>query len=140
MKDADTLTLKAFLAALYQQRAPLSEATNRQLRTIAPSWETCILDLHDLAVNTPALAEPYKDARRWLNSSAAERGMGLKFLPADETGDDKNRETPNITRDARSALEKTEQVFAAIEAKLEQTSQVLSAPNPVQAAKQTFKP
>jgi hypothetical protein len=140
MKDADTLTLKAFLAALYQQSAPLSEATNRQLRDIAHSWETRILDLHDLAVNTPALAAPYKDARRWLTSTAAERGMGIKFLPADETDDDDNYETPNIFRDTRSAVEKTEQVFAAIEAKLEQTPQVLSASNPVQAAKQTFKP
>lgn len=140
MKDSDTLILKAFLATLYQQRVPLSEETSSQLRDIAQSWETRILDLHNLATNTPALVAPYNDALDWLTSSAAERGMGLKFLPADETDDDENRETPNITRDTRSAVEKTKQVFAAIEAKLEQTPKVLSAPNPVQVAKQTFKP
>ena len=139
MKDAETLILKAFFAALYQQRAPLSEAINNQLREIAQSWETRILDLHDLAVNSPALVEFYKDARRCLTSAAAERGMGLNLLPADEIYDDDNFETPNISRDTRPAIEKTKQLFAAIEAKLDSTPQVLSAPNPVQAAKQMFK-
>lgn len=140
MRDADTLILKAFLAALYQQHSPLSEEVTIQLQEITQSLETRILDLHDLAINSPALAEPYRDARRWLTSTAAERGMGLKFLPTDAVDDDDNRETPNISRNVQSAIEQTKQVFAAIEAKLPQASQVLSAPNPVQAAKQTFNP
>jgi hypothetical protein len=139
MKDADALTLKAFLAALCQQRSPLSEEIRLQLREISQSLETRIMDLHDLAIATPTLAAPYRDARRWLTSTAAERGMGLKFLPAYEADDDDNRETDNITRDARSALEKTKQIFAAIEAEYEQAPQVLSDPNPVQAAIQRFK-
>lgn len=140
MRDADTLILKAFLAALYQQHSPLSEEVTIQLQEITQSLETRILDLHDLAINSPALAEHYRDARHWLTSTAAERGMGLKFLPAEVVDDDNNRETPNISRNVQSAIEQTKQVFAAIEAKLPQASQVLSAPNPVQAAKQTFNP
>jgi hypothetical protein len=140
MRDADALILKAFLAALCQQRSPLSQEVTIQLRDIAQSLKSRILDLHDLAINTPVLTEPYRDARRWLTSTAAERGMGLKFLPADATDDDDEGETDNIIRDTRSAIEKTKQVFAAIEAKFEQAPQVLSNPNPVQAAKQTFNP
>ena len=140
MKDADALILKAFLAALCQQPSPLSQAVTMQLQDIAPSLETRILDLHDLAMNSPVLAQPYQEARRWLTSTAAERGMGLKFLPADAADDDNNRETDNITRDTRSAIEQTKQVFAAIEAKLDQAAQVIGAPNPVQAAQQTFNP
>lgn len=140
MKDADALILKAFLAALCQQPSPLSEEITIQLQDIAQSLEARILDLDDLARSTPVLAESYKQSRRWLASTAAERGMGLKFLPADAAGDDNNREIDNITRDTRSAIEQTQQVFAAIDAKLSQAPQVLSAPNPVQAAKQTFNP
>lgn len=140
MKDAEALTLKAFLAALYQQQTPLCEDVKLQLREIAQSLETRTLDLHQLAISTPTLKEPYKDARRWLTSTAAERGMGLKFLPGDEADDHDNQETPNITRDVQSQIEKTTELFKAIEAKLEQASQVLSASEPVKAAKQTFKP
>jgi hypothetical protein len=140
MKDADALILKAFLAALCQQPSPLSEEVTIQLRDIAQTLEARILDLDDLAKSTPVLAESYKQSRRWLASTAAERGMGLKFLPADAAGDDNNREIDNITRDTRSAIEQTQQVFSAIDAKLSQAPQVLSASNPVQAAKQTFNP
>jgi hypothetical protein len=140
MKDADALILKAFLAALCQQSSPLSEEVTIQLQDIAQSLEVRVSDLHDLANSTPVLTESYKQSRRWLTSTAAERGMGLKFLPADATDDDDEGETDNITRDTRSAIEKTKQVFAAIEAKFEQAPQVLSNPNPVQAAKQTFNP
>jgi hypothetical protein len=140
MKDAEALILKAFLAALCQQPSPLSEEITIQLRDIAQSLEARILDLDDLAKSTPVLAESYKQSRRWLTSTAAERGMGLKFLPADAVDDNNNQETDNITPDTRSAIEKTQEVFAAIDAKLSQASQVLSAPNPVQAAKQTFNP
>jgi len=140
MKDADALILKAFLAALCQQPSPLSQEVTIQLRDIAQTLEARILDLDDLAKSTPVLAESYKQSRRWLASTAAERGMGLKFLPADAAGDDNNREIDNITRDTRSAIEQTQQVFSAIDAKLSQAPQVLSASNPVQAAKQTFNP
>ncbi|GAB4209297.1 MAG: hypothetical protein Fur006_68940 [Coleofasciculaceae cyanobacterium] len=140
MKDADALTLKAFLAALCQQPSPLSPAVTMQLQDIAPSLETRILDLHDLAINNPVLTQPYQEARRWLTSTAAERGMGLNFTPADAADDENNRETDNITRDTRSAIEQTKQVFAVIEAKLDQAAQVIGAPNPVQAAQQTFNP
>lgn len=140
MKDADALILKAFLAALCQQQSPLPQEVTIQLQDIAQSLEARLLDLHDLAIRSPILAEPYKQSRRWLTSTAAERGMGLKFLLADAVDDNNNQETDNITRDTQSAIEKTQQVFAAIDAKLSQASQVLSAPNPVQAAKQTFNP
>ncbi|HEY9603677.1 MAG TPA: hypothetical protein V6C85_18820 [Allocoleopsis sp.] len=169
MKDADTLILKAFLAALCQQPSPLPEEVTIQLRDIAQSWETRILDLHDLAISTPVLAEPYQQSRRWLSSTAAERGMGLKFLPDDEPKPDNqeignisrdigsaikqtnlffatleadlnNPETPKISRDTQIAIQKTNLFFAALEAKLSQAFQVLIAPNPVEKAQLTFNP
>ncbi|NEO99601.1 MAG: hypothetical protein F6K58_13165 [Symploca sp. SIO2E9] len=138
MKDSQALILKAFLAALYQQRSPLSDNIKEQLSKIAQSLESHILDLHDLAINTSTLATPYKNARLWFTSSASERGMGKKFLPADDTDDDDSQETPNITTDVSNEIEETARVMAAIDAKYEQASKVLSASDPVQAAKQEF--
>ena len=138
MKAADAVTLKAFLAALYQQRSPLSDNIKAQLGIIAQSLESRILDLHDLAISTYTLDIPYKKARLWLTSTAAERGMGLKFLPADDAEDNDSQETINITRDVRNDIEEMERVMAVIDAKYEQASKVLSAPDPVQAAQQEF--
>ncbi|NEO30712.1 MAG: hypothetical protein F6K36_09820 [Symploca sp. SIO3C6] len=139
MKDTEALILKAFLAALYQQRSPLSDNIKEQLSKIAQSLESQILDLHYLAINTTTLATPYKNARLLFTSTAAERGMGKKFLPADDTDDYDSQETPNITRDVGNDIEEMERFMAAIDDKYEQASEIISASDPVQAAQQKFK-
>jgi len=143
MKDADVLTLKAFLAALCQQRSPLSDTIKEKLADIAQSLETRIGELHDLAISIPALKIPYESARLWLTDTAAKEKIGLKFLPADNADDDNNRETPNLTRDIQDFIAQMECTIATIEAKLdrtqlEQTAQILSDPNPVNSAKNKY--
>ncbi len=143
MKDADILTLKAFLAALCQQRSPLSDTIEEKLADIAQSLETRIGELHDLAISIPALKIPYESARLLLTDTAAKEKIGLKFLPADNADDDNNRETPNITRNIQDIIAQMECTLATIEAKfdrtkLDQTAQILSDPNPVNSAKNKY--
>jgi len=138
MKDLDKLTLTAFLAALCQQQSPLSDEVQAQLREIAQSLETQVMDLHNLAINTPDLKNSYNNARLCLNSLAAQNEIGLKNLPAENHEDNDNEETSNTTRDARDDIEGMKQVVAEIENKSEQASQVLAAPDPVKAARNWF--
>ena len=138
MKDTEKLTLEAFLFALSQQNSPLPERMANSMQEIAESLESRVMDLHDLALEITALKEPYKKARRWLTTRAAERGMGLDFLPATDDGGASDRETPNLTRDVRSDIEKMQQPLAEIEAKLDRAPSILAAANPVQAARSTF--
>jgi hypothetical protein len=140
MKDTEKLTLKAFLFALSQQNSPLPDKATSSMQEIAESLESRIMDLDDLALELTALKEPYKKARRWLTTRAAERGMGLDFLPATDDGGASDRETPNITRDVRSEIEKMEQLLAEIDAKIERAPSILAAVNPVRAAQSTFQP
>ncbi|NEP58389.1 MAG: hypothetical protein F6K31_15455 [Symploca sp. SIO2G7] len=138
MKDSDKLILKAFLAALCQQRSPLPEQVQAQLGEIAQSLETKVKELDNLAISTPSLKDAYENACIWLTSTTAERSKTLKFVPADNHEDDDNEETSNITRDTRDSTEEMKQIVAEIEKKLEQAPQVLAAPNPVQAARNLF--
>ena len=143
MKDADVLTLKAFLAALCQQRSPLSDTIKEKLADIAQSLETRIGELHDLAISIPALKIPYESARLLLTDTAAKEKIGLKFLPADNADDDNNREIPNHTRDIQDFIAQMKSTLATIEAKLDRTklnktAQILSDPNPVNSAKNKY--
>lgn len=140
MKDTEKLTLEAFLFALSQQNSSLPNQTTSSMQEIAESLERRVMDLHDLALEIPTLKNPYKKARRWLTTRAAERGKGLDFLPATDDGGASDRETPNITRDVRSEIEKMEQVLAEIEEKLDRATSILAAENPVQAAQNTLQP
>ena len=123
MNDSEALTLQAFLAALIKQQEPLSDEAQAQLEEIAQSLETRVMELHDLALSTTTLAESYQNARDQLISTAAERGLGLEFLPNrfDNTEENNNRDIDNILRiDFRRA------------------TRILSAPDSVQAARQAF--
>ncbi len=108
MKDAETLILQAFLASLYQQQSPLPQEFHIKLREIAQSLEARILELHDLAINTPTLANSYRQARQQLSSTAAERGMGIKHLKywsaSDPQNSGRSTEGDNVTPDAQEAI------------------------------------
>ena len=109
MKDAETLILKAFLVSLYQQQSPLPQDVLVQLKDIAQSLETRILELHDLAINTPTLADAYQNARLQLASTAAKRGMGIKNLKywsaSDPQSSGRSTEGDNVTPDAQEIIE-----------------------------------
>ncbi|NES22949.1 MAG: hypothetical protein F6K41_29525 [Symploca sp. SIO3E6] len=124
MKDSESLILKAFLAALCQQRSPLPDKVQAKLGEITQSLETKVMDLHNLAISTPSLKNLYKNSRLWLTSTTAEQTKGLKFLPADNHEDEDNEEIANVIRDTRSSVE--------------QMKQVLAAPDSVQAARKLF--
>lgn len=80
MKDYEAVTLKAFLAALANQSAPLTAVIQAQLNQIGANYEQHITDIDAIARQNPDLSEPYKTARKWLDSPQ-ERNKGLDFTP-----------------------------------------------------------
>ncbi|NEQ70265.1 MAG: hypothetical protein F6K21_33200 [Symploca sp. SIO2D2] len=138
MKDTDKLILKAFLAALSQQRSPLPDTVQAKLGEITQSLETKVTELENLATNTPSLNNSYENAHFLLTYPEATRGVGLKNLPAENYEDNDSQETSNTTRDTRDAIEEMKKVVAEIENKFEQAPQVLAAPDPVKAARKLF--
>ena len=139
MKDSESLILYSFLFALSQQRHPLPATVMNKMQDIAQSLETRVIELYDLAIATPQLTASYKNAYRWLTATAAERGMGLAFMPApdDETDD---KEQSNLSADVGSYVQEMQTVLAAIEQRLDtqKAVQILSAPNPPNAAQREF--
>lgn len=141
MKDGEVLIIKAFLAALYQQSSLLPEKIQIQLQKIAQSLETQVMNLDEIALNTPTLKVPYENAFLWLTSSAAERLKGLDYLPADDTEDESSAELTNITPKINSSKESIEEVIAKIDAKYSQTSSknILNSSNPVIAVQNLYR-
>jgi len=139
MKDAEAQILKAFLYALAQQTEALPESVLQQMQAISDSLDTRVVELNDLAVAVPALEFPYKTAYRWLTANAAERGMGLDFLPAKPDASTTTGESPNIVRDVRPHLEEMQNVLALIDQKLDQAPRILKSPNPSKTAQQEFR-
>ena len=139
MKDAEAQILKAFLYALWQQTEALPEPVLQQVQAIAASLETRVVELNDLAVASPALEFPYRTAYRWLTANAAERGMGLDFLPAKPDESVAIGENPNIVRDVRSHLEEMQDVLTLIDQKWDQAPRILTSLNPSNTAQQEFR-
>lgn len=80
MKDYEAVTLKAFLAALANQSAPLPAEIQTQLNQISANHDQHIAQLDAIARQNPDLKEPYLTARRWLDSPQ-ERNKGLDITP-----------------------------------------------------------
>jgi hypothetical protein len=72
MQNSKALTLKAFLAALTQQKSPLETSVQEDLRQIALSLPTSIPVLNALATNVLSLTGPYKEAYNWLSTTNGE--------------------------------------------------------------------
>jgi len=119
--DAELITIEAFIIALYQQREPLPEGVSAEIADIAESLETRVIDLHNLAIKTPALTAPYQEASRRLDSQAAERGMGLDRLKfwseSDPQSSGSSTEGDNVTPDARDNIERLEKAVEKIKQK-----------------------
>ena len=132
MKDVEKTTLRAFCLALYQQQPgqPLPTHVLTTLQEVAQDLSNRIIDLDQLAKNTPALAEPYGQARQWLTRQAAERGMGCDFL-ADEADDHLDQERVNVAREISGEDAALQQFLASID---EPTAfKIFIDPNPIQA-------
>ncbi|MGK7877329.1 MAG: hypothetical protein AB4426_29735 [Xenococcaceae cyanobacterium] len=138
MKDAEARIIKAFLAALSQERSPLSEEVREKLVGIAQSLETRVMDLHALALSIPTLATSYKDARLLLIATAAERDKTGRILPDIEDEDESEGEIINIMRDTRSEVKQLKRILETIDSKFDRAPQVLSSSDPVQAAREEF--
>lgn len=80
MQDQQAVTLKAFLAALANQSAPLPDDIQKRLNKIDTNHDQYITDLDEFARQDLDLSEPYLTARKWLDSPQ-ERNKGLDFTP-----------------------------------------------------------
>jgi hypothetical protein len=141
MKDSETLIIKAFFAALSQQRSPLPPDIEQQLTEIAQALATRLLDLDELAKAFPDLKVPYQAARLYFTLDAAERNKGLDFLPSDEGEEDSFGERENIMRDTRNIIIQMKEVLDSIEQRFneQEAAQILASSNSVQATKQKFQ-
>lgn len=75
MKQADEITLKAFLIALEQLETPLAEAEQTQLQEIAGNIENHLGKLDAIAHDNPKINELYQQLRSALTNNYAEDGM-----------------------------------------------------------------
>ena len=81
MDDQQAVTLKAFLAALANQSAPLPDEIQKRLNKIDTNNDQYITDLDELARQEDlTLKEPYLTARKLLDSPQV-RNKGLDFTP-----------------------------------------------------------
>lgn len=143
MTDAEYIIVKAFLAALslMPEQSSLSAEGEVTVRSIAQSLDDRVIELHNLAIQSPALASTYQDARLYLVATAAERGMGINSLPDEVMDSDGLYESNNLTRDTKTDISKMKQVIQNIENELDidKASKILSAPNLVQTAQQELR-
>lgn len=88
LSDSDAIIVQAFLFALHQHAGPLPPAALQTLQDIAPSLETRVMELQQLAQSMPTLATPYDHAYMTLLNPAARRSKGLDEPPAPEPNPD----------------------------------------------------
>ncbi|HEY9631896.1 MAG TPA: hypothetical protein V6D14_00730 [Coleofasciculaceae cyanobacterium] len=81
MDSLDTITLKAFLAALMRLDAPLPEDLQNQLNEIGKVFPSDVSQLHTLAKNYSPLAQEYMDARLALQND----GERFRFAGSEST-------------------------------------------------------
>lgn len=133
MKESDQKLLVAFLFALAQQDEPLSDVVQKQLHEISQFLGERVTDLDDLAIATPNLSAPYRQAHRLLRG---ERGVP----PAEKDEGENAGERDNLMpSDIRPKLLEAEKLLNAIRQRRDQAYRILNANDPVQQAKQTFQ-
>jgi hypothetical protein len=138
MKDYEAVTLKAFLAALANQSDPLAAEIQTQLNQIGANYEQHITDLDLIASQNPDLSEPYKTARKLLDSPQ-ERNKGLDITP-NASGEKQNPESGAIDNTSQlhsstplnELLQKLEKTDDKDLSKI--TKSVLESANSVEAA------
>ncbi|MBD2182257.1 hypothetical protein H6S82_04255 [Planktothrix sp. FACHB-1355] len=123
MKPAAKNTLKAFLVALYQQNSPLSESQTTKLHQIAAAISDNIAQLDTIAKSDSTFNQYYQKNRQALLNPAAVQKQGLK-PKVNEAAENRAKEIENISVDLND------------NELLETAQKVLTAPDPVKAARE----
>jgi hypothetical protein len=138
MKDYEAVTLKAFLAALANQSAPLTAEIQTQLNQISANHDQHIAQLDAIARQNPDLKEPYLTARRLLDSPQ-ERNKGTRVKPnaIDELQNPESLTLDNIShfRDETPLESHVKQLNKTDDQTLSKvTTSILESANSVEAA------
>lgn len=138
MKDVELLILKSFAYAAMRQNA-LPDIIQQRIQAIASSFDTRVAELDALARSSPLLAKDYRWAYSYLTGSAAERGLGADFLPADYDEDGPAIEPSNIvSAPERYQIDNIDRELN--QASSEDVQQALSSKNLIQTLKDWFAP
>ncbi|MCG8364734.1 MAG: hypothetical protein MJA27_15580 [Pseudanabaenales cyanobacterium] len=124
MNDTETVILHSFLFAVHEQAEPLPEQITKQIQEISQDLENRVMELDAVAQSTPSLTPLYKDALDQLLGQSAQRMKGLENQP----GELKN--PPKRSNVVRVISQQTTP---------ENAQEILSSPNPPNAAQQTFQ-
>ncbi|WP_103668559.1 hypothetical protein [Pseudanabaena sp. BC1403] len=138
MKDYEAVTLKAFLAALANQSAPLPAEIQTQLNQSSANHDQHIAQLDAIARQNPDLKEPYLTARKLLDSPQ-ERNKGTRVKPnaVDELQNPESLTLDNIShfRDETPLESYVKQLIKTDDQTLSKvTTSILESANSVEAA------
>ncbi|MBP0019596.1 MAG: hypothetical protein J7647_18845 [Cyanobacteria bacterium SBLK] len=134
MTPADILILEAFLFALSQQTRELPREIETKINEIARSLETRMTDLHNLAIATPTLEQPYRQGRKKLVAIATERTKGIP--PNYRTKDNRTNEIANATPEIQEADIAANEILDRISQYYARGAEKLKQPNLVDKIKQ----
>lgn len=143
MKDVERLILKSFAYAVMQQK-DLPNAIRQHIQAVANSFDTRVAELDAIARSSPLLEPNYSWAYDILSGSAAERGLGADFPPADYDEDGPAYEPSNIvSAPERYQLEEAKKMLNTLDSKLNKASstdaqQALLSKNLIQSLRDRF--
>lgn len=144
MKDTEADILKAFIAALTQQKEPLPAAVQNELNSLSETLNTDQID--SIAMKHQPLKTSYEAAYNLLVEPSKTRNKGKDFVP--DSSSEKDR-TSNIEIDNASSdihdLKSLPEILAKIEERLNNnenlatlSSEIFNAPDAVQSAQEIF--
>lgn len=140
MKDAEADILKAFIAALTQQKEPLPAAVQNELNSLGKTFNTDKIE--SIAEKHAPLLSSYEAAHKWLVEHSSTRNKGKDFLPSSSSEKDNtsNTEIDNASSDIQD-LKSLPEILAKIEERLDHKnlvtlgSEIFNTSDPVQSAK-----
>ena len=142
MKDYEAVTLKAFLAALANQSTPLAAEVQTQLNQIGANHDQHITELDAIARQNPDLKEPYKAARKLLDSpQERNKGRASSPDPTIEKQNLENTQLENISqlRESTSLENLVQKLEKVDDQKLSEiTTSILESANSVTSAQNTL--
>ncbi len=144
MKDTEADILKAFIAALTQQKEPLPTDVQKELNSLSETLNTDELDI--IAKKYPPLLDSYEKAHSLLVEKSNTLRKGKDFVPDSSSEKDRtsNTEIDNASSDIHD-LKSLPEILAKIEERLNNnenlatlSSEIFNAPDAVQSAQDIF--
>ncbi|WP_449417792.1 hypothetical protein [Phormidium nigroviride] len=144
MTDTEADILKAFIAALTQQKEPLPTDVQKELNSLGKTLNTDELDT--IAKKYPPLLNSYEKAHKLLVEKSSTRNKGKDFVPDSRSEKDNtnNTEIDNLSSDIQD-LKSLQKILAKIEEEIEREnnlatllSKIFNASNAVQSAQDIF--